>query len=589
MLFMAGLLILPIVSCNRAELDTIDEPAGEGVQLVVKAVIGDNDDTRTAIQSDGTSIYWTEGDAINLFYGDMSSGQFTTDLTEPSASATFYGSIGVATGTTESGASSRAFWGVYPYNAANTCDGSSVTLTIPGEQSGVAGTFADKLNPTVATSPGLDLAFYNVASWFKFSVAAGDIVSATFRGGQSESVVGTVRVGMENARPVVTEVVSGVTSITMTPLGSGSFIPGQEYYMVVIPQTFSNGYSLTLTKSDGSTATWSTTGTKTFTRSQFRGKLNADSGLTFVLPEPEAVDLGLPSGIKWASLNLGAGLPEGRGHYYAWGETETYYSYFDFDNPSSVTSKWNYGKSNGYNWMSYKWASGVTSPYASTPTLTKYNWDSQRGVVDSKTVLDLEDDVAHDRLGDKWRIPRSEEWQELVDNCTWTATTRNGINGFEVSGNGNSIFLASNSGYFNSQTNFITSGMAYGSSSLRFMPTWHCGFRTSSSSYGVQQQDGRTVGAAIRPVYGDVIHPESVALNKSTLSLAVNGHESLEATVSPSNATTKDVVWASSNPSVAAVLIYDGYVSAVAPGEATITATTGDGQLTASCIVTVTE
>jgi uncharacterized protein YjdB len=86
---------------------------------------------------------------------------------------------------------------------------------------------------------------------------------------------------------------------------------------------------------------------------------------------------------------------------------------------------------------------------------------------------------------------------------------------------------------------------------------------------------------------GDINVPVSgVTLNKSSISLVVGGTETLTATVSPSDATNKDVGWSSSNSSVATVTY--GTVTAVAAGSATITVTTADGGKTAQCTVTVT-
>ena len=127
------------------------------------------------------------------------------------------------------------------------------------------------------------------------------------------------------------------------------------------------------------------------------------------------VDLGLPSGLKWATCNVGANKPEEYGDYYAWGETE----------PKTT-----------YDESTYKWWD------SSYRTLTKYCTDSDCGTVDNKTVLDLEDDAARANWGGAWRMPTDAEWTELRENCTWKWTTRNGINGYEVKGsNGNSIFL----------------------------------------------------------------------------------------------------------------------------------------------------
>ena len=140
------------------------------------------------------------------------------------------------------------------------------------------------------------------------------------------------------------------------------------------------------------------------------------------------VDLGLPSGLKWANCNLGASYLEDSGDHYAWGEVEPYYSSLD-------PLTWKDGKT-GYNWESYKWGNG------SEGTLIKYNTDRDKGSVDNKTVLDPEDDAAHVNLGGKWRMPTKEDWDELKEHCTWYWRTENGVDGRLVTGkNGNSIFL----------------------------------------------------------------------------------------------------------------------------------------------------
>lgn len=130
------------------------------------------------------------------------------------------------------------------------------------------------------------------------------------------------------------------------------------------------------------------------------------------------VDLGLS--VNWASWNVGASSPEEYGGYYVWGETE---------------------EKSDYDWDTYKWCNG------SYDTMTKYCTDSYYGTVDNKTELEPQDDVAHVKWGDGWRMPTEDELVELENNCTWTWITYNGVNGYRVTGkelsNGkrNSIFM----------------------------------------------------------------------------------------------------------------------------------------------------
>ncbi len=113
---------------------------------------------------------------------------------------------------------------------------------------------------------------------------------------------------------------------------------------------------------------------------------------------PDAVDLGLS--VKWANMNVGAESPEGYGDYFAWGETTT--------------------KS------TYDWSTYFDTNDDGGNTFTKYNNNG------GKTVLDPEDDAAYVNWGGSWRMPTKAEWRELLDNCTWTWTTQNGINGYKV-------------------------------------------------------------------------------------------------------------------------------------------------------------
>ena len=136
-----------------------------------------------------------------------------------------------------------------------------------------------------------------------------------------------------------------------------------------------------------------------------------------VYPE-RIVDLGLPSGLKWATCNVGADSPEEYGDYFAWGETQ----------PKEK-----------YDWSTYKYCNGSNS------TLTKYCDESSygnNGFTDTKKILDPEDDAATVNWGGTWRMPTEEEYNELKNNCTLTYVTENGVKGCRLTGlNGNSIFL----------------------------------------------------------------------------------------------------------------------------------------------------
>ena len=189
------------------------------------------------------------------------------------------------------------------------------------------------------------------------------------------------------------------------------------------------------------------------------------------------VDLGLPSGLKWATCNVGASQPEEYGDYFAWGEVE----------PKDY-----------YDWSTYKWCNG------SYDTQTKYCNDSYygyNGFTDNKTTLELSDDAANYNWGGSWRMPTFEEQEELRNNCSWEWITQNGVNGYTVTGpNGNSIFLPAAGYRYDSSLNDAGSNGYYWSSSLDTdYPDNACNLYFYSDSVEWSNY-GRCVGFTVRPV-----------------------------------------------------------------------------------------
>lgn len=126
----------------------------------------------------------------------------------------------------------------------------------------------------------------------------------------------------------------------------------------------------------------------------------------------EWVDLGLPTGTKWATCNIGATKPEEIGDYFAWGEVKPK-ERFDF--------------------LNYKYKSHETFK------LTKYNTDhseGENGFVDYKTTLDLEDDAAYVNWGGKWMMPTMVQQIELRNECYWEWTE-------DYNGSGSSVGFCS--------------------------------------------------------------------------------------------------------------------------------------------------
>ena len=155
---------------------------------------------------------------------------------------------------------------------------------------------------------------------------------------------------------------------------------------------------------------------------------------------PHAIDLGLPSGTKWACCNVGATTPEGYGDYFAWGETTT----------KSV-----------YNPVTYTYCTGVDTDrdgwYDENTSYTNIGSD----------IADTRYDAATANWGAPWRMPSHDQQMELMNNCSRQWTTQNDVNGTLVTGpNGGQIFLPAAGYRWNGELNYAGSFGYYWSGSL---------------------------------------------------------------------------------------------------------------------------
>lgn len=207
------------------------------------------------------------------------------------------------------------------------------------------------------------------------------------------------------------------------------------------------------------------------------------------------VDLGLPSGIKWAKCNLTVGgfaYPVDEtvlGDYYGWGETEPYYTSLTKNGENAtVTATWKSGY-DGY----------TSNSYAKNTSRGSYTAAGQQ--------LSLADDAANATLGGNWRMPTIANLTELANNCTFASATVNNVKGVKVTSNinGNYIFLPSN-GYITGTT---FKGWTSNSPGARF---WLADCAGSDKAYQQYTAEGSPAvnydqakdkfrGTPIRPVY----------------------------------------------------------------------------------------
>lgn len=156
----------------------------------------------------------------------------------------------------------------------------------------------------------------------------------------------------------------------------------------------------------------------TFDDKEYCGEVKSFQTPAVEIATTQSVDLGLPSGLKWAGWNVGATKPEEFGDYFCWGETSPKDSYWQ-DN--------------------YKY--GVFNKFGTTDLIYKYNVRSEYGAVDNRTCLTSADDAAYVNWGEQWRMPTDEEKTELLANTTHRKYTYNDVPGWLFTSKNNNVSI----------------------------------------------------------------------------------------------------------------------------------------------------
>ena len=183
---------------------------------------------------------------------------------------------------------------------------------------------------------------------------------------------------------------------------------------------------------------------------------------------PHMIDLGLPSGTKWACCNVEADKPEAYGGYYAWGETKEHDDLI-------------------YNWSTYTHCDGDRD--------TCYDLGSD--------IAGTQYDVAHVKWGGSWVMPSREQIEELGNNCTYESMTVNGVymGKFTSKINGESIFMPAAGIYMNENVTLNGSYGYYWSSTHDSSSAYRSvGLQFQWNAWGFDPFNDRSYGRTVRPV-----------------------------------------------------------------------------------------
>jgi len=191
--------------------------------------------------------------------------------------------------------------------------------------------------------------------------------------------------------------------------------------------------------------------------------------------EMATVDLGLPSGLLWADRNIGARSPEDCGAYFSWGNVEPHYP------KQQITDRGDDDDTFDYDFSSEE--------YEKTPGFK----------IDGN--IDAKHDAATVNLGESWRMPTKDDFQELYDNCEWVHKTVNGVDGYLVTSkiNGSSIFFPCSGLGTGTSRNYRGSIGYYWSASFNSARHARSLLFDSGGVYP-QHSSNRYYGFAVRPV-----------------------------------------------------------------------------------------
>ena len=454
----------------------------ETTGVTLKASIEQNTTDRTSLHPNGqvANIFWTAGDKV-LVNNGTSNATFTLTTGAGSTEGTF-----TYNGDYEFGASNVA---VYPETA--TLSGNTVSLTLPEVQTFTAtGTFGNGANPMLGTfTDPDDLVFTSLCGVLGVSLTGDDLAITGIEivsNNATDKLNGLFEADCTAAVPVLAPATgnSGTNRVMLNCNATLTSTAAQEFYFVLPVGVLANGFTMNVYYG----------GSEPFSKSTQSTALAVEWNTVKVMSTLEVitheyVDLGLPSGLLWATCNVGANAPEEYGDYFLWGETQ----------PKDY-----------YNWSTYQYCNGtfLDNWGLERPLLTKYCYDANygyNGFTDNLTILLPEDDAATANWGAGWRTPTIEEIQELYNNTTVIRTQQNGVYGeLFTAANGNSIFLPATGAAHNSYApapNTAGKEGQYWANSLSLSYTWSARrFRFYEDETTDWSSGFRNYGRSVRPV-----------------------------------------------------------------------------------------
>ena len=619
-IFTAGLLALLTVSCTVHEMGTAISPDPDSDPVFYARMEGASEADTKVFADTKLRVLWDENDHVSIF------NKRTANL-----DYRFTGQTGDNAGTFKMAGSAGSGWpldliySVYPYQEETGIGSDGIlSVSLPAIQSYRENSFGPGANTMISCTTDNELLFKNLCGYLelRFYGENVSVSSITIRGNEGEPLAGRADVyASADAAPSLSFDNTATQEITLemeSPVLLGtSESEATRFWAVVPPVTFPHGFTVTVKDRNGNVFQKATTKALKIERNTLIHMSalpwNGEGGGTN--PDHYVDEYGVDygpgvtlDGVTWAPVNCGykPATDQSKGYTYGklyqWGRKNgqgygaPYYNSsdpyedetipviqatWDGKNEDADANTFYHGdNSNGYNWI----MSGDDF------------WNDGTEEAPVKNIL-------YDPCPEGWRVPTEAELTALFRGNHSDLTTSNGVWGYWASGSAaysdnlaEKIFIpaagsrwADNWFHFNGAIG-RGSGVSYWSSAHRYSDGV-CGGEWGAASLS---NTYKAFGMAVRCCREDstptqpsdpTVHVSSISLSQTTLSMTVGESATLVATVLPENATNKNVIWSTDNPSVASV--DNGTVSAVGQGTATITAKTEDGDKTAACTVTV--
>ena len=182
-------------------------------------------------ESDNTlTLSWEEGDQVGIYSAQT---PILFKATTSGASTTLTSNVKVA--------SASSYSAVYPYMTDALMEGGSLMVAVPAEQTAVAD--SPKYHVAVAKTSSDALAFKNVTAAIRLNLIAENVTKIELKANGGENISGVAAVNTENA--AISSLSNGTSVITLVPQAGASAINPGIYYVSVVPQTLSQGFTVT--------------------------------------------------------------------------------------------------------------------------------------------------------------------------------------------------------------------------------------------------------------------------------------------------------------------------------------------------------